>query len=380
MVVNAKTADGSVSFEKAFSSFVGFIGENPGVTLRRTKGQMHASSLHVAPAARLGFDLALDRASSSLARELAADDLCTSEASGLDRESLVRALDSIVSATGLSRVALPSRLDSFVKDETAFEFQVLRRIVRQGVMEGVSSSELFASAKESLREERALMKSAMGEAALAYQTVAMLEPSRAYAVRSLDGLVATAAETDELVMGMQSPSPECRVPEAVFDGARGPFAYKFEVASELDYYRSKIKRRRDSTAAGNTTDVLAHRSLLLFKLPASKAVPLITERHKDLYHAPDLIVERLDEARLSADAFFYKLVERTTELEPQIGTAVVAPRCEALKRRSEELASNQAPPIAFLTLGIRESAALAARMLYDAELFESVARNPVPAI
>ena len=109
-----------------------------------------------------------------------------------------------------------------------------------------------------------------------YGVVAELRPRKFWAVVSFDGADARAVETDEIVAGWQAVSPDRRVPEAVFQTEDGRlFAMKSEAARELDYYGFSSVRGRDTSAGGNTRDLMGHRVLLVYEMRSRRPVQVV---------------------------------------------------------------------------------------------------------
>ena len=125
-------------------------------------------------------------------------------------------------------------------------------------------------------------------------------------------------------IGSQVTSPERRIPEAVFQTADGrTFAMKSEVAGEIDFYGRKIQRRRDNSFGGNTAELLAHRVLLLYRIPSVDRIPLLVDRDKPAVLAPDLVCEYLRPVEMERPLFVSQFVERINTLRAKRPVQVI---------------------------------------------------------
>lgn len=200
----------------------------------------------------------------------------------------------LLDATGLVAFHLAPTLEAFMTDAEGAVSKPAFSAVLDGLQSGRGADEVFEAARLPLEESCASLVRNAYEAWAYYGVVMALEPVRFWAVESPDAYEVHAVRADEVTAACQTPSPERRIPEAVFETRDGRvFAMKSEAARELDYYGLKIERRRDSSAGGNTAGLIGHRVLMLYRLGAADEVEAVADRDKMRQTPSDLMCEVL---------------------------------------------------------------------------------------
>jgi hypothetical protein len=115
---------------------------------------------------------------------------------------------------------------------------------------------------------------------------------------------------ESLEVGYQTPLKDYRLPEASFRTSKGAcYAYKFENSNEIAYYTTPNKCK-DVTAAGSTSGLVCHRSLLLYRIDGLDTVPVLARRSFGYSLSPELMVEHLSEAEYSSKAVLSQVRKR----------------------------------------------------------------------
>ena len=202
--------------------------------------------------------------------------------------------ESLIRLSGLKEFRFPSGLENLIADPEKTLAKPIFDLTLDGLQKGLSSEEMEVRAADTLIPFcRELFRNAY-EAWAYYGIIAALKPVKFYGIYSPDTVEVQTVSTDTIIVGAQITSPERRMPEAVFQTQDGRvFAVKNEVARELDFYGTKITRRRDTSSGGNTVDVIAHRVLLLYELAGIDKVSLIADRDKLFILPSDLTCEFL---------------------------------------------------------------------------------------
>lgn len=232
--------------------------------------------------------------------------------------------DEVLRATGLSAFTLAAKLESFLEDPAS----ALAAPAFSPVLDALSGQLTEAEAEREAalaltRGWESLVRNAY-EAWAYYGVVAELRPRKFWAVVSFDGADARAVETDEIVAGWQAVSPDRRVPEAVFQTEDGRlFAMKSEAARELDYYGFSSVRGRDTSAGGNTRDLMGHRVLLVYEMRSLDEVPVMVDRQKRIQRPCDLACTVLDPDQMRNPAYFGAFLARLRGLRSRRPVQVV---------------------------------------------------------
>lgn len=270
--------------------------------------------------------------------------------------------DEVLDATGLASFTLAARLESFLKDpRTALAAPAFSSVL-DALSGRLSAQEAGQEAKSSLLSGcESLVRNAY-EAWAYYGIIAEMRPRKFWAVSSFDGSDARAVETDEVVVGWQATSPDRRVPEAVFETEGGRlFAMKSEAARELDYYGFSTSRGRDTSAGGNTRDLLGHRVLLVYEMRSLDEVPVMVDRQKRIQRPCDLACTVLDPEQMRNPAYFGTFLARLRGLRSRRPVQVVPYSSAPF---SEETVSGLGEAVEFHPYGlIRETLAPIARRL-----------------
>lgn len=224
----------------------------------------------------------------------------------------------LVEMSDLIDFRLASALETLISDPQAALAKPLFGMVLDVVQGRSSVNQLLSDAQLVLPEHSKTLFRNAYEAWAYYGVVAALQPVRFFEVYSPDTVKTQAVSTGRVIVGSQITSPERRIPEAVFEAADGRFfAMKSEVARELDYYGSKITRRRDYSSGGNTADQIAHRVLLLYQIPNAEHVPIIADRDKQMVLACDLMCEVLSAQEIEQPSYVSQFVNRIATVRSQ---------------------------------------------------------------
>lgn len=202
--------------------------------------------------------------------------------------------EKLLCASGLEELKFASTLENFLANPLATLAKPSFDIVLEAIQNDRSTSVVEEKAREKIPVFCEMVFRNAYEAWAYYGIVRALKPRKFYAVLSPNTIDVHAVESPSITIGSQITSPERRIPEAVFETENGSvFAMKSEVARELDFYGTKITRRRDFSAGGNTVDQNGHRVLLLYKLESLDKINLIADRDEHYVRTSDLMCEFL---------------------------------------------------------------------------------------
>lgn len=258
--------------------------------------------------------------------------------------------DEVLAATGLSAFTLAAKLEGFLEDPLAALAAPAFSPVLDALSGRLTEAEAEREAVMALtRGRESLMRNAF-EAWAYYGVIAELRPRKFWAVASFDGSDAQAVETDEVVVGWQAASPDRRVPEAVFQTEDGRlFAMKSEAARELDYYGFSATRGRDTSAGGNTRDLMGHRVLLVYEMRSLDEVPVMVDRQKRIQRPCDLACTVIDPIQMRNPAYYGTFLTRLRGLRSRRPVQVVPFGDEPF---SEETVSGLGEAIEFHKYGL----------------------------
>lgn len=251
-----------------------------------------------------------------------------------EAEHLAGAVDAvrreICEHSGLSRYALAPRLEQFIADSRAMAARPLQGLVLDAVAGAVPLAEVDGRARQAVRPTFDSLLRAAYEAWVFLGVVAELAPARFWAVvPEEDGGVRLVA-TDEVRAGWQVPLRELRMPEAVFETDDGvTYALKMECAREIDYYDALAPVARDTSAGGDTHEMIAHRVLLLYRLDGLAAAGPLVDRRKKVQVPCDLAVTVLAPEEMSTPSYLGAFIARARKLRTRRPLQVVAFGAEA---------------------------------------------------
>lgn len=235
-----------------------------------------------------------------------------------------RARGRIVEGTNLEAFNLPATLENFLSEPERTVAKPLFSLVLDALQNGRTAEELERSAQAALPPFVENLRRSAYEAWVYCTVVADLDPVRFYGVLSRDTVHVEVVDTGEVTVGSQITSPERRIPEAVFTTSDGRvFAMKTEAGHELDFYGSKITRRRDNSAGGNTVNLMGHRVLLLYRLGDVDEVGVVVDRDKLRATPVDLVCDVLEPADMATPAYVSLFVERIKSVRSRRPVQVV---------------------------------------------------------
>ncbi|MEC4272546.1 hypothetical protein VJ923_05150 [Adlercreutzia sp. R25] len=308
-------------------------------------------------------------AASVLADEMAAAEVLARRFSSA-REGLCR-------AAGLSRYALAPRLEQFVEDPREAAARPLQALVLDAASGLVPLAEVDGAAREAARAPFEVLLRAAYEAWVYLSVVSALGPVRFWVVAAEGPDSLVAVETDEVRAGWQVPSRELRVPEAVFRTREGEtYALKMECAREIDYYDAMVPLARDTSAGGNTFELLGHRVLLLYRLADEGSVaPVVNRKEKRQVHC-DLAVSVLAPREMENRSYLGVFIQRAQKLRIKRPLQVVT--YGAAKGFPLEMADDPAAPaVCCRQVGLDEEALGAIARELQSEPIRNVAFNPI---
>lgn len=211
----------------------------------------------------------------------------------------------------LTELALPVAVERFVEDPRQALCKAVFCCVMDALQTGSGEDALLAEAQGELTRVHTSLARFAYEFWAYFGIVAAMDPVRFWLVESPDTVQTFAAPAERISLGHQVTSPERRIPDAVFETGSGRlFAFKNEPASELDYYGLKIRRRRDMSLGGNSSDHLAHRVLMLYEVESIANIPLIADRDKLMIRPADLLVEALSKKEMESPAYATQIASR----------------------------------------------------------------------
>lgn len=324
------------------------------------------SSLSVAAPVRQAFYDQVDEVADLLAAEVLGERL--PQAGRLAR-ALGDGREELLAASGLGAYRLPERLEHFLTDAHRALAEPLSSLVVDAASGRVPLAEVHGrAASEAARSADVLMRCAY-EAWVYLGIMAALRPVRFWAVASEDGRRLVAVPTDEVRMGWQVPSRELRHPEAVFETADGRvFACKCEAAREIDYYDVMAPPARDTSAGGNTENLMGRRVLLLYQLDGVRDVRPLVDRKEKRQVAADHVCTVLSPGEMGSPSHLGAFISRLRTLRTRRPVTVLA--YEGPAAFPAEMAEDaQVPPVEFKAVGLSLDAlaAVAAPLAPDYE-------------
>lgn len=309
-----------------------------------------------------------------LAEDVLADDLAKAEVLA---SRLSSAREALCCSAGLSRYALAPRIEQFIEDSREAAARPLQALVLDAASGLVPLAEVDGAAREAVRAPFEVLFRAAYEAWVYLGVVNALAPVRFWAVaaESSDSLV--VVETDEVRAGWQVPSRELRVPEAVFRTREGEtYALKLECAREIDYYDAMAPLARDTSAGGNTFELLGHRVLLLYRLADEGAVAPVVDRKEKRQVYCDLAVSVLAPREMENRSYLGAFIQRAQKLRIKRPLQVVT--YGAAKGFPLEMADDPAAPaVCCRQVGLDEGVLGAIARELQSEPIRNVAFNPI---
>ena len=269
-------------------------------------------SLSVPEGLRGEFYGLVDDAQRALCAEVLGDGRAKLE-QGAERIAEVRA--DLLARTGLERIELPAGVESFIFDPVMVAAKPLFGIVLEGLQRGKDADALAAEGEREVPRQAGRIARVAYELWVYFGIIRELKPVSLRAVVSHDTVAMEVVDTGTITVGAQITSPERRMPEAVFETEDGrAFAFKLEVANELDFYGVKITKRRDTSSGGNTAGVLSHRLLMLYEIADMAQPPMLADRDTLTVLPTTLTCEVLAPEELSVESFAAQFFERCQTL------------------------------------------------------------------
>ncbi len=330
---------------RAYNTLLAFASNEPGIRMTRT-------SLSVPAASRERFYGLVAEVQRELTEQALGERMDAAKRTASLCESV---RGRLLSSTGLESLVLPATLEAFLADPASALEKPSFGLVLDAVQSACAFDELEERANIEIPAFYATLERCAYEMWAYLGIVLALEPRRFFAVDSPDTVEIHAVNTDSVTVGAQITSPERRMPEAVFETKDGRFfAMKTEAARELDYYGTRIERRRDTSAGGNTSGLLGHRVLLLYQLAALDDVGVVADREKHKLVCPDLFCEMLQPAEMAYPAFVSTFVERINAVRSRRPVQVIC-REEGGSFPDGMLEDEGVAPIVCTTIGYDEA-------------------------
>lgn len=297
------------SREAALNEVRAFVAANPSISMSPT-------SLSIPRDLREEFYGRVGAAQRALAADVLGEDAIGDVSHIARAAGEVR--DAIVERSDLTAFHLPQELETLIADPAEALAKPAFGMMLDALQNDWDADAVVARAVSELPHHASVLRRCAYEAWAYYGVVLALEPVRFKEVFSRNTVDVETAATGEITVGRQITSPERRMPEAAFECADGRvFAMKSEVARELDYYGVKIKRRRDMSLGGNSVDQIAHRVLLLYRVPSLDEVPLIADRDHLKVLASDLMLEALQPEDMKPGLAASMFLERLETMHPK---------------------------------------------------------------
>lgn len=299
---------------EAYNALLAFVSGEPGISVTRT-------GLAVPASVRDRFYGLVAEVQRGLTEQALGERMDAAKRTASMCESV---RGRLLSCSGLGELKLPATLEAFLADPVSALEKPSFCLVLDAVQGACAFDELEARADAEIPMFCKTLERCAYELWAYLGIVLALEPKRFFAVYSPDTVEVHAVDTGSVVIGAQITSPERRMPEAVFETKDGRFfAMKTEAARELDYYGTRIERRRDTSAGGNTAELLGHRVLLLYRLAALDDVDVVADREKHKLVCPDLFCEMLQPAEMAYPTFVSAFVERINAVRSRHPVQVV---------------------------------------------------------
>ena len=226
----------------------------------------------------------------------------------------------LVDRLGLEAYALPSALEKYCADVLDGGSQGFLTHQLSYVEGRLTASELGERARAEIALSFDRLEVAAYEACLAFEALNLLEPTRAYLALTPDARTVEAVPATRLELGYQQYSATLRLPEAVFECPSGVVAVRFELSSEIDFYRSKPLRRRDYSSGGATQGVVGRRCLLAYRTYSAEAVPLLADRDRSYVMTPTALLGSWRACDIDGGVYAKASLARTLDLAPRKGS------------------------------------------------------------
>jgi hypothetical protein len=179
----------------------------------------------------------------------------------------------------------------------------------------VPLAEVDGRARLLVRPAFEILLRAAYEAWVFFGVVADLDPVRFWNVVPSNGGSVQLVLAHEVRAGWQIPSRELRMPETVFESRDGTlYALKMECAREIDYYDALAPLARDTSAGGDTYEMITHRVLLLYRMSSLEAVGPLVDRRKKVQVPCDLAVTALAPAEMVNPSYLGSFIARAHKL------------------------------------------------------------------
>jgi hypothetical protein len=273
------------------------------------------TGLGVPHESRLAFYALLAEARKALTADVVKDtDFATRSA-----QALKDARHELEKVLGLDGLILPTALQAFCDDVYLGSSQTFLDKVLSYVQGRLDASALYAEAASVLPQTFRQLEIAAYETWLAYSSILMLEPTAVFTTEPLDDTRASLIPAQQIELGYQTYSATLRLPEAVFSTGSGKIAFKFELVSEIDFYNSKPKRRRDFSSGGDSHGVIGRRFALFYRVGDAESVPILADRDKGVLIPPDRMLGTLCARDLSIESYCQATLARIDALTPRQG-------------------------------------------------------------
>lgn len=254
------------AFEQAMDTVRAYVAENPAI-------EITATSTAIPRQYREEFFDKLKSARLALAREV----LGVDEFSESCRQHVAQVRQRLEEAYGLT-VSIPAELEVFCGDaldgaSTLSTSDLLSMLQHPERAEGLTSSLVTA-----LTTEHDRLSKAAFELWVYLKVIDSFKPKRIYSTRTFDEQTVVLAPVSSHAVGSQEYSALIRIPELVIECDQGVFAFKFELASEIDFYGDRPLRRRDYSTGGDSRDMVGRRYTLVYRCADLDSVPVTANR------------------------------------------------------------------------------------------------------
>lgn len=223
--------------------------------------------------------------------------------------------ETFCQATGLGCYRFAPRLEQFVADPRTAAARPLQAVVIDALSGSLALDRMETAACQAAQVPfSGLLRNAY-EAWVYLTALLALDPVHLWTVDTDSTDQTVAIPSNEVRVGWQKPSRELRLPEAIMrtkDGAT--FAVKTECAREIDYYDTLEPPARDTSAGGNTHELLCHRMLLVYRLADEAAVAPVVDRKKKVQTHCDLAFEVLSPSEMTTPTYLGAFIQRAQKL------------------------------------------------------------------
>lgn len=239
-------------------------------------------------------------------------------------EGLLDARQRLAAMTGLSHIYLPSGLQAFCENPFLGSSRALLSPLLSYVQNSIKTEELLQ--KAALTAEPTFKQFGLSayETWMAFEALCLLKPKKAWAVELNEKNQAVAIATSSLEVGQQHYHVTLRLPECVLECESGLYGIKFELASEIDFYDSKPRRRRDFSSGGDTRNLIGRRYLMVYKLATLDAIPAIADRDREYLLAPHALLATIRAADMDESVYALGSIARMQTLSPRRGSFFLA--------------------------------------------------------